>query len=123
MSPSRGAVRRRTVRPRVAALLAVVALVACQPTDPEFPPIDGVTGVEETECTGQGGRITVGLAGPTCAVPTPDAGQSCTSGEACSGFCLAPEGDGPGQCSPETPYFGCHELLMGDGERAVLCVD
>lgn len=104
-------------------LALILLLAACQPTEPEFPEIGGLTGVEETQCTGQGGQVVMGLAGPACAMPTPDAGQSCRSETDCSGFCLASEGDGPGQCSPITPYFGCHEVLIGNGERVGLCVD
>lgn len=102
----------------------ILLLAACQPEPPGFPQIDGMTGVEETECTGQGGQIVVGLAGPTCALPTADAGQSCRSGADCDGLCLAPAAaNGAGQCSPVSPYFGCHEVLVAAGESATLCVD
>lgn len=73
---------------------------------------------DETRCLENGGTLTAGLAGPACAMPTPDAGKSCNSSKDCTGFCLA---DGQ-VCSAQSPKFGCFELYE-NGEKPTICVD
>lgn len=102
--------------------LAMVALVGCQSEgipDSERP--DGVlpgSGPEEVlDCPG--GTVVQGFAGPTCAKPTPDAGLACTKASDCSGTCMAETMT----CSDITPLFGCHQVVMEDGQQVGLCVD
>jgi hypothetical protein len=102
--------------------LALVALVACQSEgipDSERP--DGVLPdpVPEAQLDCPGGTVVQGLAGPTCAKPTPDAGKACTKPSDCTGACMAETMT----CSDITPMFGCYEVVMEDGQKVGLCVD
>ncbi|MCV2893017.1 hypothetical protein [Lentibacter sp. XHP0401] len=72
----------------------------------------------EQDCLAAGGQMVVGLAGPQCARPQPDAGKACSDSADCAGICLA----NTRSCSPVTPYFGCHQVLEG-GKLAAICID
>lgn len=101
------------------AIAFVLGLAACQTdTGGDERPGAAKDDAARAECVAAGGTPTMGLVGPACARPTPDAGQACTSSEQCTGFCLAETRS----CSPVTPYFGCHELLE-NGEIVTICVD
>lgn len=82
-------------------------------------PTSGIDPEMQAECEAQGGQVVVGMAGPTCGLPQPDAGKACTSSEDCEGFCLAESRS----CSPITPFFGCHELYEGGGDSVTICID
>jgi hypothetical protein len=71
------------------------------------------------DCTAKGGSVVTGLAGQTCAMPTPDAGKSCKRASDCTGLCMADTMS----CSKLTPQFGCFQIVMDDGEKIGLCVD
>lgn len=77
----------------------------------------------ETEgaCLDAGGTWAYGgLSGhPLCFLPTPDAGQACTTAADCTGFCLAETLT----CTEVTPYFGCFDMIDLNGYEATLCVD
>ncbi|MBU2982931.1 hypothetical protein KO498_14020 [Lentibacter algarum] len=111
------------------ALLAVLA--ACQLVEPAGDE-DGIAAstrvadqssgsplLLEAQCKAAGGSMVIGLAGPQCARPQPDAGKACSDSKDCAGLCLA----ATRTCSPVTPFFGCHEVLMAGGKKAALCVD
>ena len=105
----------------IPAGIAALVLGACVPEenpDPGPPPDRNWSEEAAQACRDAGGQPTRGFAGPTCAMPTPDGGKSCTSSADCTGFCLAETRT----CSPETPYFGCHELY-DNGQTSVICVD
>ncbi len=102
-------------------LMAVAVLAACQPEEPaaEQPNWRAMSEEELAEtCGAQGGTPVRGLGGWTCAMPEPDAGQTCSNSSQCSGWCLAETRT----CSPVRPYFGCHELYE-NGQIQALCVD
>ena len=98
---------------RALLLGSVLALAGCQIEAP-----DREASFDAAACEASGGTVTAGLAGPACARHEPDAGQPCSDSAQCSGICLAETRT----CSPITPFFGCHELLM-DGRVVGLCVD
>ena len=108
-------------------ILAVVALVGCQSEgipDSERPDgvIEGPGPIEppphlNPPCPG--GTVVVGMAGPTCAKPTPDAGKACTNASDCSRSCMADTMT----CSTISPQFGCYDIVMEDGQKVGLCVD
>lgn len=108
-----------------ARLLGCLMLVqGCQPEavwieGPESVPEPVAPTLPEKIPDCPGGEIVVGLAGPTCAKPTPDAGKACTKASDCSGACLGETMT----CSAVTPLFGCNEVVMADGQKAALCVD
>jgi hypothetical protein len=83
---------------------------------PETGPKSG--SVEES-CQQKGGQVVIGLVGPTCAMPTPDAGKSCKKASDCSESCLGETMT----CSKIKPLFGCYEVVMEDGQKVGLCVD
>ena len=109
---------------RVVAAGAFCALVAgCVPEtgEPELVnggPVDPVQNTTKAACEAAGGQIVVGLAGPTCAKPTKDAGKACSDSSQCEGFCLAQTKT----CTPTSPYFGCFAVLER-GQTPTLCVD
>ena len=92
-------------------VVALIALAACQPETGRGGVVGGA------DCPG--GTVVHGMAGPTCAKPTPDAGKACTKASDCSGACLGETMT----CSTMTPMFGCYEVVMEDGQKAGLCVD
>lgn len=120
-----GSMKGRAVRFWRAMVVGVV-LAGCVP-EPAPVPVPGplVMGQEAVAaCAAQGGQVVRGLAGETCARPEPDAGQACTQNSDCSGMCLASSsGAAGGSCSPVTPFFGCHSVLVAPGQVAGLCVD
>ena len=102
----------------IAALLVVMGCQTEGIPDSERP--DGV--LEETssaELTCPGGAVVHGMAGPTCAKPTPDAGKVCTKASDCTGHCMADTMT----CSTVTPQLGCFEMLTEEGDKVGLCVD
>jgi hypothetical protein len=96
---------------RLALCLTLIGLAACQP---DAGP-GGV--VEGGDCPG--GTVVHGMAGPTCAKPTPDAGKACKKASDCSGHCMADSMT----CSALTPQFGCFDMRTEDGQKVGLCVD
>ncbi len=114
---------------RIFAFFALCVFAACQLVD---APADGSgqvfapvaeTGAQsplilQQQCEAAGGTMVIGLAGPQCARPEPDAGKACNDSKDCSGVCLAETRS----CSPVTPFFGCHDVLQG-GKAVGLCID
>lgn len=105
--------------------LLILATSACQTEAPQ-PANDALDtrGVmskkDKNDCEANNGVVVNGLLGQSCAKKLLDAGKSCTTGTDCQGMCLAT--DGGGQCSPMTPYFGCHQILL-NGDNIGICVD
>ena len=97
-------------------LLALAAPARCSDAARDYP--NGWSAADARACLASGGRVTRGMAGPACAMPTADAGKSCTNSEGCESFCLA-EGR---VCAPETPMFGCFATYE-NGQTRGLCVD
>lgn len=101
-------------------ILAVIALVGCQSEGiPDHQRPDGVIEGPDAPPPCPGGTVVIGMAGPTCAKPTPDAGKSCTKASDCSGACMADSMT----CSTISPQFGCYDIVMEDGQKVGLCVD
>lgn len=104
-------------------LLVVLALAACREAAPEpaEPLLPDLLEQATQDCTRTGGQmVKAGIAGAmTCIRDMPDAGKQCRRAGDCQGDCLARSGT----CAPVTPLFGCHEILMDQGQRAVLCRD
>ncbi|EBA05465.1 hypothetical protein RB2150_15286 [Rhodobacteraceae bacterium HTCC2150] len=84
---------------------------------------DGVVNneAEEWACVEKGGRYEIGgiLGRNNCVLPTADAGKMCTQNSDCDSFCLAETQT----CAPETPMFGCFDVLVESSQKATLCVD
>jgi hypothetical protein len=71
-------------------------------------------------CEAAGGYVGRGI-GPDelCIRPTGDAGKACTTNADCETFCLADTAT----CGEWTPLFGCHDVLVGEGQSVAICVD
>lgn len=50
---------------------------------------------------------------------TRDANRPCNSERDCEGVCLARSRT----CAPQSPLFGCHEVLSSSGVRQTLCTE
>jgi hypothetical protein len=100
----------------------VLLLAACV-EEPATPPIalpGALPAAERAACEAGGGRVGRGAFDfEQCIRPTPDAGKTCTKPSDCSAGCLAETKT----CVPESPMFGCREMLMENGGVATLCVD
>lgn len=94
----------------IRGLLLTVALLVLAACQPEAAPVGA-------DCPG--GAVVYGMAGPTCAKPTPDGGKACIKASDCSGHCMADTMT----CSKVTPQFGCFEMMTEDGQKVGLCVD
>ena len=77
---------------------------------------DGVGGLVRS-CEAKGGKLVDSKMGEVCAMPTPDAGKSCTGSLQCEGLCLS-----DGVCSSHDQNFGCTEILE-DGRIVTICID
>ena len=77
---------------------------------------DGVGGLVRS-CEAKGGKLVDSKMGEVCAMPTPDAGKSCTGSLQCEGLCLS-----DGACSSHDQNFGCTEILE-DGRIVTICID
>ncbi len=106
-----------------AVLLSMAACVEDPIVVPVEPQVTGpgapMSQTAQAECAEKGGAVVVGMGGPVCATPTPDAGKACTKASDCSGSCMAETMT----CSKVTPQFGCYDVVMEDGQTAGLCVD
>ncbi len=89
---------------------------------------DCSTDLARPGCLAQGGCWgTWGLApSPSCNCPTTDAGEPCTSSEACEGDCIATPEDAvcpdEGACSEMERTFGCL-CFFGPHGGEEICVD
>ena len=104
--------------------VALLALGACQEerapnTEPALPPELIAQEKATQDCVKAGGTpVNNGFGNSICQVKTQDGGKSCSSSDACEGFCLA-----EGQiCTSHSPHFGCFETYE-NGQRLTLCVD
>ena len=103
------------------ALLVALMLAACTPSDDGVPPPERLDAGARAQCEAAGGMVMeAGLSGNEfCAARNPDAGQSCSRGTECQGYCDAETR----QCSTYQSPFGCYAFLNADGERIDICVD
>lgn len=101
-------------------LLAALGLAACREGTQSPAPLPNPMAEASQSCTRSGGRM-VNTGGKTsvCLHETRDAGKMCRRATDCEGDCLARSGT----CAPARPMFGCHEILMNEGQRATLCRD
>ena len=78
--------------------------------------VDGVGGLVRS-CEAKGGKVVDSKMGEVCAMPTADAGRSCTGSSQCVGLCLS-----DGTCSSHDQNFGCTEILE-DSRTVTICID
>lgn len=110
------------MRAALLLLVAALALAACREEAPKAEPLlPDLLQQATQDCTRTGGRmVKAGIAGAmTCIRETRDSGKQCRKAGDCEGDCLARSGT----CAPVVPLFGCHEILMDQGQKAVLCRD
>ncbi|MEM6386174.1 MAG: hypothetical protein AAF718_08060 [Pseudomonadota bacterium] len=113
------------LRQCMTVLVVSVLLVACQEGDTEEtaadPAIPDILAPQRAACENDGGRW---LKVPNrdsfaCFRWTRDANKACSSARDCQGLCLARSRT----CAPQTPLFGCHEILSAAGLRQTLCTE
>ena len=78
---------------------------------------DTMANFDNETCDTTGGKVVYGIIGAVCAMPTSDAGQSCSDISECEGLCLS-----DGKCSEWDNNFGCTEVLV-EGETVTICID
>ena len=103
-------------------LMMVLALAGCREAAPKAEPLlPDLLEQATVDCTRTGGRmVKAGIVGAmTCLRDTRDSGKQCRRAGDCEGDCLARSAT----CAPVIPLFGCHEILMNEGQRATLCRD
>lgn len=103
-------------------LLAVLAVAGCREASPKpDAPLPDPLAEATLACTRDGGRmVNAGIANAkVCIHETRDSAKQCRKSGDCEGDCLARSGT----CAPVRPLFGCHEILLDQGQRAVLCRD
>jgi hypothetical protein len=101
----------------VRAVLVAFVLLAAPVAAQDGKPLDAA---ERAACEAAGGHVGQGI-GPDelCIRPTADAGKACTTNADCESFCMAETAT----CGAWTPLFGCHEVLVGEGQRVSICLD
>lgn len=103
------------------ALLACLALAACREEAPAPVPVFAPPAEAEAACSRAGGEFLRAGGGRAraCIHTMPDAGKQCRVADDCQGDCLARSGS----CAPVSPLYGCHEIVMSNGARAMQCRD
>lgn len=112
---------------RSLALVAALALLsACQEDGPRASTSEeaarpDLLEEERIACLRDGGRFgpAAGKGAFVCYRDLPDAYQTCSSADDCSGLCLARSRT----CSPVEPFYGCHEVLLKGGQPATQCIN
>ncbi len=113
------------VRRIVTVIVMSVLLAGCQEdgsdadsTDADIP---SALAPQRAACEKDGGRWgkVPGRDAFVCYRITRDANQPCQSERDCEGLCLARSRT----CAPQTPFFGCHEVLSSSGVRQTLCTE
>ncbi len=110
---------------RTVTALPVIILLSCAPAPSPQGPAHSAEAL--ASCQARGGSIAVvGLSVvPSCLIPYPDAGRSCSDSAQCEGLCIAVGTLGPGrttrgQCEPAhaTGFEECATEVRGG--RAIL---
>lgn len=115
------------IRRSMTVLVASVLLAGCQEdgltasgsdTDVTAP---AILSPQQTACQRDGGRWgrVPGRDAFVCYQTTSDANQFCSTKRDCEGVCLARSRT----CAPQTPLFGCHEVINASGLRQTLCIE
>ena len=113
------------IRRTMTVVVMSVLLAGCQEdgsdADAADPDIPGALAPQRAACEKDGGRWgkVPGRDAFVCYRITRDANQPCQSERDCEGLCLARSRT----CAPQTPFFGCHEVLSSSGVRQTLCTE
>ncbi len=115
------------IRRTVTVLVASVLLAGCQEdgsdaeADAAVAEIPNILAPQRAACEKDGGRWgkVPGRESFACYRVTRDANKPCATERDCEGLCLARSRT----CSPQTPFFGCHEVLSSSGVRQTLCIE
>ncbi|MEM7718683.1 MAG: hypothetical protein AAF222_05725 [Pseudomonadota bacterium] len=113
------------IRHIMTVLTLVVALTGCEEGEAGASSDDASLNVivspQQAQCERTGGRwgAVPNTVTSTCFRMTRDANQPCATARDCDGLCLARSRT----CAPQTPLFGCHEILSANGSRQTLCTE
>lgn len=102
-------------------LVLLLALAACREEVPVVSPGFAPLAEAEAACSRAGGAFLKAGGGSAraCIHDMPDAGKQCRVASDCQGDCLARSGS----CAPVAPLYGCHEIALESGGRAMQCRD
>lgn len=106
-------------------LLCVFLLAGCQEDAEDVSDADvaipDILVPQRAACERTGGRWgkVPGRDAFTCFQTTRDANERCETARDCEGLCLARSRT----CAPETPLFGCHEIVSAAGLRQTICTE
>ena len=111
---------------RILTVLALSVLLAgCQEDGTETSDADAaipdILAPQRAACEKDGGRwgSVPGRDAFVCYMITRDANQPCKTERDCEGLCLARSRT----CAPQTPFFGCHEVISSSGLRQTICTE
>lgn len=115
------------IRRIVTVLVASVCLAGCQEDGSATSDTGDDTGSpaillpQQIACQDDGGRWgrVPGRVTFVCYQTTRDANKACSTKRDCEGLCLARSRT----CAPQTPLFGCHEVINASGLRQTLCIE
>ena len=113
------------IRRTMTVVVMSVLLAGCQEdgsdADAADPDIPSALAPQRAACEKDGGRWgkVPGRDAFVCYRITRDANQPCQTERDCEGLCLARSRT----CAPQTPFFGCHEVLSSSGVRQTLCTE
>ena len=113
------------VRRVLTVLILGIVLVACdestEASSDTGGDIPGILAPHRAACEKDGGRwgSVPGRDTFICYRQTRDANKHCESERDCEGLCLARSRT----CAPQTPLFGCHEVLGSNGVRQTRCLE
>lgn len=113
------------IRHILTVLVLSVLLAGCQEGDSDAADADttipDILAPQRAACERDGGRwgSVPNRDAFVCYYITRDANQLCRSKRDCEGLCLARSRT----CAPQTPFFGCHEVLTNNGTRQTQCIE
>lgn len=113
------------IRHGLTVLVLSVVLTGCQEdideTSGSDPDIPAILAPQKAACEDDGGRWgkVPNSDRFVCYRVTKDANERCDSKRDCEGLCLARSRT----CAPQTPLFGCHEVISASGIRQTLCTE
>lgn len=113
------------IRHGLTVFVLSVVLAGCQEdsfeTSAGDPDIPAILAPQRAACEKDGGRWGGVPNRDTfaCYKQTRDANKPCSSKRDCEGLCLARSRT----CAPQTPLFGCHDVLSASGIRQTLCTE
>lgn len=114
------------IRRVMTVFVSIVLLAGCQADGTQTSASDdddipSILSPQRDACEKDGGRWgrVPNSENFVCYRITRDANMRCSAKSDCEGLCLARSRT----CAPQTPLYGCHEVLSSSGQRQTLCIE